>query len=68
MRQCAIQELADEDLQAQKQTLRTKEALMRFLSDTYQQPVDEQTLVTIVQYRNQPLVPEDMEVQDDPHM
>lgn len=68
LRQCAIQDLSDEDLQRQKQPLRSREALMRFLSETYQQPVDAQTLVTIVTYRNHPLVPEEMEAQDDPHM
>jgi hypothetical protein len=68
LRQCAIQDLSDEDLQGQKQPLRTREALMRFLSETYNQPVDVDTLVTIVTYRNHPIVPEEMETQDDPHM
>jgi hypothetical protein len=68
LRQCAIKDLSDEDLQRQKQPLRSREALMRFLSENYQQPVDADTLVTVVTYRNHPIVPEEMEAQDDPHM
>lgn len=68
LQQCPIDALTDDQLRLQKTTLRTKERLIRFLSDTYNQPVDEKTLVTIVTYRNQPIVQEEMEQQDDPHM
>lgn len=68
LRQCAIKDLGPDDLVRQKQTLRDRQALVRFLSETYNQPVDENTLVTIVTYKNRPLVPEEIEEQDDPHM
>lgn len=68
LRQCALRDLSPEDLRRVKNALQTKEALMRFLSETYNQPVDENTLVTIVTYKNRPIVPEEMETQDDPHM
>jgi len=68
LRQCAIRELTDEDLRHQKKDLRTKDAIIRFLSETYNQSVDGNTLVTIVTYKNFPIVPEEMDVQDDSHM
>lgn len=68
LRQCAIRELDEDDLSRLKQPLRSQQALIRFLAETYSQPVDETTLVTVVTYRNHPIVPEEMEVQDDPHM
>ena len=68
LRQCAIQDLTDEDLSHQKVGLRTKDALIHFLAETYNQPVDENTLVTIVTYKNFPIVPDEMDVQDDAHM
>lgn len=68
LRQCAIQDLTEQDLQRLKRDLQNKEAIIRFLAETYNQPVDENTLVTIVTYRNHPIVPEEMEMQDDPHM
>lgn len=68
LRQCAIRDLTEDDLKRLKQSLQSREAIIHFLSETYNQPVNEQTLVTVVTYRNQPLVPEEMEVQDDPHM
>lgn len=68
LRQCAIQDLSEEDLNHQKRDLRTKDAIIRFLSETYNQPVDGNTLVTIVTYKNLLIVPEEMDVQDDAHM
>jgi hypothetical protein len=68
LRQCSISQLGADDLQRLKRDLQKHDAIIRFLSETYNQPVDENTLVTIVTYRNQPIVPEDMEAQDDPHM
>ena len=68
LRQCAIRDLSEADLQHQKQSLRTPGAIIRFLSETYSQPVDEDTMVTIVTYKNCPLVPDEMDVQDDGHM
>ncbi len=68
LRQCAIKDLTTQDLQQQKQALQSHAALIRFLAETYNQPVDENTRVTIVTYKNQPIIPDDMETQDDPHM
>lgn len=68
LRQCAIRDLSDQDLRAQKRTLQTRSAIIQFLSETYSQPVDENTLVTIVTYQNFPVIPDEMDVQDDSHM
>jgi hypothetical protein len=68
LRQYPIRELPAEDLRRLKRDLQNREAIIRFLAETYNQPVDENTPVTIVTYRNHPLVPEEMEMQDDPHM
>lgn len=68
LRRQAIRDLDEAELNRQKTTLRSREALIRFLAETYNQPVDENTLVTIVTYKNQPVIPEEMEQQDDPHM
>jgi hypothetical protein len=68
LRRCAIRELSPEDLRRQKRALQTREAVIRFLAETYNQPVDENTPVTIVCYKNQPVIPEEVEAQDDPHM
>lgn len=68
LRQCAIRDLSVEDLVRLKKSLQTREAVRSFLAETYDQPVDEQTLVTIVTYQNHPIVAEEMEEQDDPHM
>jgi hypothetical protein len=68
LRQCAIQDLTDEDLRRQKRSLQDREAIIQFLSTNYDQPVDQNTLVTIITYKNYLIVPEEMEIQDDPHM
>lgn len=67
LRQCPIAALTPEDFQRQKSRLRTPQAVIDYLSQTYNQPVDAQTLVTIVTYRNQPVIPDELEVDDDPH-
>jgi hypothetical protein len=68
LRQCTLKELSAEDLRKQKQALQSHEAIARFLAETYNQPVDENTLVTVVTYRNHPIILEEMEQADDPHM
>ncbi len=68
LRQCALKELTAEDFQRLKSTLKTPEALGRFLSETYAQPVDADTLITLVTYQNLPVVPEEIEAPDDPHI
>ncbi len=68
LRQCAIRDLSAEDLARLKKPLQNREAVLAFLAEAYNQAVDEDTLVTIVAYKNHPIVPEEMEQQDDPHM
>jgi len=68
LKACALKDLSAEDLACQKRSLRTIPELVAFLARTYQQPVTPETVVTVVYYRNLPLVPEEVEVQDDPHM
>ncbi len=68
LRRCPLRELTDEDLSRLKAPLRTHQAVMAFLRETYGQPVEEATLVTLVTYRNHPVVPDEVEEADDPHM
>lgn len=68
LKQCAIQELSKTEFERLKRSLQTHEAIIQYLSDTYGQPVDGQTRVTVVTYKNQPVIPEELEAQDDPHM
>lgn len=65
---CPINQLGDQDYACQKQSLKSAEAVSRFLAETYGQPVTPETEVTVVYYQNLPLDPEIMEVEDDPHM
>lgn len=68
LRQCMIQDLTRDDYVRLKKTLQNVEAIIQFLSETYQQPVQADSFITLVAYQNLPIVPEDMETQDDPHM
>lgn len=68
LRQCALKDLTPEDFQRLKSTLKSAEALRQFLAETYAQPVDADTLITLVTYQNLPVVPEEIEAQDDPHI
>ena len=68
LRRTTIQDLTLEDFNKLKEILKNQEAIMQFLSQTYNQPVDANTLVTIVTYLNHPVIPEEMEEQDDPHL
>ncbi len=68
MKCCSIEDLMPEDYEAQKSDLKTPEAVISFLSSTYEKPVTPQTEVTVVYYQNHPLDPEIMDTQDDPHM
>jgi hypothetical protein len=45
----------------QKQALQTLEAVRTFLSDAYQQPINDDTPITVVYYQNLPLDPDLME-------
>ncbi len=65
---CQISQLTPDDYATLKRSLNTPEALMAFLSETYNQPVTPETEVTLVTYQNHPIDLELMEVEDDPHM
>lgn len=65
---CQINELTPEDYAAFKRALNTPEAVIKFLSETYNQPITPETEITLVTYQNEPIDLELMEVEDDPHM
>jgi hypothetical protein len=65
---CRIRELGPEDLGCQKKSLQSIPAVVQYLVDTYNQPVDPEAEITIVYYRNLPINPQEMEVADDPHL
>jgi hypothetical protein len=65
LKACPIQDLTPAELAALKSDLKTPEALATFLATTYNQPVDLQTVVTLVFYRNLPVVPEEIETPED---
>lgn len=62
---CPIQDLSDTDRRGLKQRLGTQKDIIDFLTQTYQQPVEPTTEVTVVYYKNLPVVPEEMETPDD---
>lgn len=65
---CPISQLAPADFAAQKAGVQSIDEAVAFLTQTYNQPVTPSTEVTVVYYRNCPLDPEILEVEDDPHM
>lgn len=65
LKQCPVGQLGAREWNAQKSDLKSVSAVLAFLSRTYDQPVDENTLVTVVYYKNMPVVPEEMEEPDD---
>jgi hypothetical protein len=67
LRQMPLTQLSPEDRQHLKASLRDPQALQEYLSQTYQTPVTSETLVTLITYRNLPLIPDEVEVEDDPH-
>jgi hypothetical protein len=68
MKCCAIQDLTDEDFTAQKTGIKTHEQTVQFLAETYEKEVTPSSEITVVYYKNLPVDPEIMEVEDDPHM
>jgi hypothetical protein len=68
LRQCPLKDLQVDDLQRLKASLRTLDGLIQFLSQTYNRSVLPSSLVTVVTYRNCPVIPEEVEMDDDPHM
>ena len=71
LRQCPLGSLGSEEFRRQKRSLQSVEAIRRFLAENYGHPLDaldDQTPVTIVTYKNRPINPDEVEVDDDPHM
>jgi len=61
-----IKALPEDVISCYKSSLQEREKIIKFLSSNYNQPVDEETPVTVVTYRNLPgLTHYDV---DDPHM
>lgn len=58
---CKLQDLQPDEYTMLKATLQTPQALMAHLQQTYDQPVDKNTLVTVVYYKNLPVIPEEIE-------
>lgn len=65
---CAIEELSPSDLQALKPGMDSVAAVVNYLKETYQQPVNASSQVTVVYYKNEPINPDELEQPDDPHM
>jgi 3-methyladenine DNA glycosylase AlkD len=61
LRQCPICELSTEDFKRLKKPLQNQQAVIDFLAETYNQPVNMDTLVTIVTYQNHPVIQEEIE-------
>ncbi len=68
LKKCKINELDNSDFRAQKKSIENVEALVTFLSKNYEQEVTPESEVTVVYYKNHPIDPEIMEVEDDSHM
>lgn len=68
LRQCPLEALQADDFQKLKASLQNLEALIQFLAQTYNRSVSASSLVTVVTYRNSPVIPEEVEMDDDPHM
>lgn len=49
---CPIRELTLSDLSMQKKLLQTASNVIAYLRETYKQPVDDMTEITVVYYRN----------------
>ncbi len=65
---CRIGDLSTADFIAQKSDLKSVEQVVCYLSEIYGNPLSEDSEITVVYYRNRPINPEIMEVEDDPHM
>jgi hypothetical protein len=61
LRQCAIGALNAQDYAQLKSTLHSRDNVLSFLAANYEKPVDNDTLVTVVTYRNLPVVAEEIE-------
>jgi hypothetical protein len=63
---CKIEELTTGDIAAFKKNLDTQEKIAEFLKKTYNQNVKNDTMVTVIKYKNFPI--RDMDDLEDPHM
>lgn len=61
-----ISELDQNILHMYKNSLKSKESIINFLSSNYNKPVNEETVVTVITYLNLPNIKD--EIVDDPHM
>jgi len=68
LKQSRIADLGAPEFSALKKNLQSVDAVQAYLAQTYQQPVTPESLITLVFYQNQPLVPEEIEQADDPHL
>lgn len=59
-----LKELGADDLQCQKTALQTQATVQAFLQETYQQTVTEDSWITVVTYKNLPVIPEEIESAD----
>ena len=66
MRLFKIKDMPEEVLKMYKTSLREKSGIINFLADNYKQPVDEETFVTVITYKN--LAKEMVGIVDDPHL
>jgi len=60
-----IKDLPENTILLNKNRLKNKAEIISFLAKNYNQSVDEETLVTVITYRN--LLYEKREIEDDPH-
>ena len=65
MRLSQIKDLSADEVKSYKTPLQDKSNIIDFLSNNYNQPVNEETFVTVITYKNLPL--EAVDVHDDPH-
>jgi hypothetical protein len=65
VQQKPLSALGPDELTPQKITLQNKEAVKQFLEATYGQSVEDETPITIVYYKNLPIIPEEIEEPDD---
>ncbi len=65
LKSCRIQELTTEDLSRQKSSLQNVPAVIHFLETHYNQPVTEETEITVVYYKNKPIVADEVEAEAD---
>lgn len=68
LKQTRVGDLGTSEFSALKKSLQSIDAVRTYLAQNYQQPVTPESLITVVFYQNQPLVPEEIELADDPHL